>query len=168
MGQGYVAYKESKLTLDVLSQLVKNGISLKDTINTVNALLKIKNQGDMYTTLDLFDFNLMSSRLKVIKYGAYESYLIRNQRIDTLKSHPIGMSSRLKMLSYDMKIQENDLFVIVSDGVGEHFLSILETYKEDLEEMNIHEMASFLYQKAFSKTDLDDMTIIVVKVICRD
>lgn len=96
MGQGYVAYKESKLTLDVLSQLVKNGISLKDTINTVNALLKIKNQGDMYTTLDLFDFNLMSSRLKVIKYGAYESYLIRNQRIDTLKSHslPIGMSSR--------------------------------------------------------------------------
>ncbi|RHP25337.1 stage II sporulation protein E [Coprobacillus sp. AF34-1BH] len=170
MGQGYVAYKESKLTLDVLSQLVKNGISLKDTINTVNALLKIKNQGDMYTTLDLFDFNLMSSRLKVIKYGAYESYLIRNQRIDTLKSHslPIGMSSRLKMLSYDMKIQENDLFVIVSDGVGEHFLSILETYKEDLEEMNIHEMASFLYQKAFSKKDLDDMTIIVVKVICRD
>ena len=170
MGQGYVAYKESKLTLDVLSQLVKNGISLKDTINTVNALLKIKNQGDMYTTLDLFDFNLMSSRLKVIKYGAYESYLIRNQRIDTLKSHslPIGMSSRLKILSYDMKIQENDLFVIVSDGVGEHFLSILETYKEDLEEMNIHEMASFLYQKAFSKKDLDDMTIIVVKVICRD
>ena len=40
--------------------------------------------------------------------------------------------------------------------------------KEDLEEMNIHEMASFLYQKAFSKKDLDDMTIIVVKVICRD
>ena len=52
--------------------------------------------------------------------------------------------------------------------IGEHFLSILETYKEDLEEMNIHEMASFLYQKAFSKKDLDDMTIIVVKVICRD
>ena len=51
MGQGYVAYKESKLTLDVLSQLVKNGISLKDTINTVNALLKIKNQGDMYLSL---------------------------------------------------------------------------------------------------------------------
>ena len=29
MGQGYIAYKESKLTLDVLSQLVKNGIQLR-------------------------------------------------------------------------------------------------------------------------------------------
>lgn len=64
MGQGYIAYKESKLTLDVLSQLLKNGIQLRDTLNTLNTLLKIKNQGDMYTTLDLFDFNLMNSRIK--------------------------------------------------------------------------------------------------------
>ena len=47
-----------------LSQLLKNGIQLRDTLNTLNTLLKIKNQGDMYTTLDLFDFNLMNSRLK--------------------------------------------------------------------------------------------------------
>ena len=59
MPQGYIAYKESKLTLDVLSQLLKNGIQLRDTLNTLNTLLKIKNQGDMYTTLDLFDFNLI-------------------------------------------------------------------------------------------------------------
>ena len=100
MGQGYIAYKESKLTLDVLSQLLKNGIQLRDTLNTLNTLLKIKNQGDMYTTLDLFDFNLMNSRLKVIKYGAYESYLIRNHQIDVLHSHslPVGMASTKKMI----------------------------------------------------------------------
>ena len=46
MGQGYIAYKESKLTLDVLSQLLKNGIQLRDTLNTLNTLLKIKNQGE--------------------------------------------------------------------------------------------------------------------------
>lgn len=41
MGQGYIAYKESKLTLDVLSQLLKNGIQLRDTLNTLNTLLNV-------------------------------------------------------------------------------------------------------------------------------
>lgn len=170
MGQGYVAYKESKLTLDVLSQLIKNGISLKDTMNTLNTLLKIKNQGDMYTTLDLFDFNLMSSRLKVIKYGAYESYMIRDHQVDALKSHslPVGMASRMKMVSYDMKIKENDLFIMTSDGVGEQFSTLLKTNQNELEKMSVYEIVSFLYQKSFKKKDLDDMSIIVIKVVNRN
>lgn len=170
MGQGYIAYKESKLTLDVLSQLLKNGIQLRDTLNTLNTLLKIKNQGDMYTTLDLFDFNLMNSRLKVIKYGAYESYLIRNHQIDVLHSHslPVGMASTMKMVSYDMKIKENDILILTSDGVGEHFFDLLKKYQEEIEKMSVYEIVSFLFQKSFQKKDLDDMSIIVIKVVNRN
>ena len=170
MGQGYIAYKESKLTLDVLSQLLKNGIQLRDTLNTLNTLLKINNQGDMYTTLDLFDFNLMNSRLKVIKYGAYESYLIRNHQIDVLHSHslPVGMASTMKMVSYDMKIKENDILILTSDGVGEHFFDLLKKYQEEIEKMSVYEIVSFLFQKSFQKKDLDDMSIIVIKVVNRN
>ena len=150
-------------SLDVLSQLLKNGIQLRDTLNTLNTLLKIKNQGDMYTTLDLFDFNLMNSRLKVIKYGAYESYLIRNHQIDVLHSHslPVGMASTMKMVSYDMKIKENDILILTSDGVGEHFFDLLKKYQEEIEKMSVYEIVSFLFQKSFQKKDLDDMSIIV-------
>lgn len=169
MGQGYVAHKESQLTLDVLYQLLKNDISLKDTLNSINALLKIKNQGDMYTTLDLLDFNLISARVKVIKYGASDSYLIRDQKIDVITSHslPIGMSGSLKILSYDMKLQKDDLFIMTSDGVGEDFLRILETYKEKLCEMEIYEISSFLYNQALQQKNLDDMTLLVLKVVDR-
>ena len=169
MGQGYVAHKESQLTLDVLYQLLKNDISLKDTLNSINALLKIKNQGDMYTTLDLLDFNLISARVKVIKYGATDSYLIRDQKIDVITSHslPIGMSGSLKILSYDMKLQKDDLFIMTSDGVGEDFLRILETYKEKLCEMEIYEISSFLYNQALQQKNLDDMTLLVLKVVDR-
>lgn len=169
MGQGYVAHKESQLTLDVLYQLLKNDISLKDTLNSINALLKIKNQGDMYTTLDLLDFNLINARVKVIKYGANDSFLIRNDRIDVITSHslPVGMSGRLKILSYDVKLKEGDIFIMTSDGVGEHFLRVLETYKEKLCQMEIYEMSSFLFNKAFDEKNLDDMTILVMKVISR-
>ena len=49
MGQGKMAANESKLTLEVLSKLILNGIGLKDTIDSINALLKIKNRNDMFT-----------------------------------------------------------------------------------------------------------------------
>ena len=170
MGQGYIAYKESKLTLDVLSQLLKNGIQLRDTLNTLNTLLKIKNQGDMYTTLDLFDFNLMNSRLKVIKYGAYESYLIRNHQIDVLHSHslPVGMASTMKMVSYDMKIKENDILILTSDGVGEHFFDLLKNIKKKLKRCQFMKLFPFFFKNLFKRKDLDDMSIIVIKVVNRN
>ena len=169
MGQGYVAHKESELTLNVLYQLIHNDIGLKDTLNTVNALLKIKNQGDMYTTLDLLDFNLINGRVKVIKYGANDSFLLRHNRIDVITSHslPVGMAGRLKILSYDVKVQAGDIFIMTSDGVGEHFLRLLETHKEKIAEMDVYEIASFLFNQAFPEKKLDDMTILVMKVISR-
>lgn len=169
MGQGYVAHKESQLTLDVLYQLIKNDISLKDTLNSINALLKIKNQGDMYTTLDLLDFNLISARVKVIKYGACDSFLIRDHKIDVITSHslPVGMSGSLKILSYDMKLKKDDIFIMTSDGVGDDFLRILETHKEKISQMEIYEISSFLYNKALQEKNLDDMTLLVLKVVQR-
>lgn len=62
MGQGKIAATESKLTLEVLSKLILNGISLKDTIDSINALLKIKNHNDMFTTLDLCHINLANAK----------------------------------------------------------------------------------------------------------
>lgn len=169
MGQGYVAHKESELTLNVLYQLIHNDIGLKDTLNTINALLKIKNQGDMYTTLDLLDFNLINGRVKVIKYGANDSFLLRHNRIDVITSHslPVGMAGRLKILSYDVKVQTGDIFIMTSDGVGDHFLRLLETHKEKLTQMDVYEIASFLFNQAFGDKKLDDMTILVMKVISR-
>ena len=73
----------------------------------------------------------------------------------------------LKILSYDMKLQKDDLFIMTSDGVGEDFLRILETYKEKLCEMEIYEISSFLYNQALQQKNLDDMTLLVLKVVDR-
>ena len=31
----------------------------------------------------------------------------------------VGMASTMKMVSYDMKIKENDILILTSDGVGD-------------------------------------------------
>lgn len=107
----------------------------------------------MYTTLDLFDFNLMNSRLKVIKYGAYESYLIRNHQIDVLHSHslPVGMASTMKMVSYDMKIKENDILILTSDGVGEHFFDLLKNIKKKLKRCQFMKLFPFFFKNLFKR-----------------
>lgn len=169
MGQGHLAAKESKLTLDILSKLIMNGIGLTDTLNAINALLKIKNQGDMYTTLDLCDINLVSARLKMIKYGAYPSFIIRDQQVEmiTTKSLPVGMSGKIKMTSYDMKLKENDLIILASDGVGERFSRIVDENKEQYDSMHPSEIATLLMGKVLIKDHLDDMSIIVLKIVKR-
>ena len=57
----------------------------------------------------------------------------------------------MKMVSYDMKIKENDILILTSDGVGEHFFDLLKKYQEEIEKMSVYEIVSFLFQKIFSK-----------------
>ena len=63
MGQGQKASDDSSLTLDIMKQLIINGISLKDAVQSVNALLKIKNRNDMFTTLDSSQFGIRKSSI---------------------------------------------------------------------------------------------------------
>ena len=41
-------------------------------------------------------------------------------------------------------------------------------YQEEIEKMSVYEIVSFLFQKSFQKKDLDDMSIIVIKVVNRN
>ena len=158
---------------------VINGIFLTQKITGVQRygieLLKALDNIEYALDIDVLipeyeNTNIAFKRLKVIKYGAYESYLIRNHQIDVLHSHslPVGMASTMKMVSYDMKIKENDILILTSDGVGEHFFDLLKKYQEEIEKMSVYEIVSFLFQKSFQKKDLDDMSIIVIKVVNRN
>ena len=153
MGQGKVAASESKLTLEVLSKLILNGIGLKDTIDSVNSLLKIKNRNDVFTTLDLCNINLANAKMKMIKYGANPSYHIRGGVVEKITSHtlPVGVVSKLKMISYEMPLFNNDLIIMSSDGTGS----------------NLHpqEIATYLMDQVLNENNLDDISIIVIKVI---
>ena len=170
MGQGKVAASESKLTLEVLSKLILNGIGLKDTIDSVNSLLKIKNRNDVFTTLDLCNINLANARMKMIKYGANPSYHIRGSVVEKITSHtlPVGVVSKLKMVSYEMPLFNNDLIIMSSDGAGSNFEKIISDNIALLENKHPQEIATYLMDQVLNENNLDDISIIVIKVIEND
>lgn len=57
----------------------------------------------------------------------------------------------MKMVSYDMKIKENDILILTSDGVGEHFFDLLKKYQEEIEKMSVYEMFPFFFKNLFKR-----------------
>lgn len=167
MGQGKRAANESKLTLEVLSKLILNGIGLKDTIDSINTLLKIKNRSDMFTTLDLCNINLANAKMKLIKYGANPSYHIRNGSVETIATNslPVGIVSKLKMISYEMALQDNDLIIMSSDGTGNNFENIVNRNAHLYSDKHPQEIATYLMDQVLEENNLDDISIIVIKVV---
>lgn len=167
MGQGKQAAKESKLTLDVLSKLVLNGIDLKDTLDSINALLRIKNRSDMFTTLDLCNINLANAKGRLIKYGANSSYHIRHNKVEEIQcsSLPVGIISNITMSSYEMSLQDGDLIIMTTDGVGDDFTKLLHDSLPVIEGMHPQEVATVLMDRVLENNILDDISIMVIKVL---
>lgn len=167
MGQGIDASKESKLTLEVLSKLVLNGVDLKDTLNSINTLLRIKNHSDMFTTLDLCNINLANAKTRIIKYGANNSYHIRYGEIEEIscKSLPVGIVSNITMTSYELMLKDEDILIMVSDGVGDNFKGIVNEALPIINDFHPQEIATLLMNRVIDENNLDDISIMVIKIV---
>lgn len=166
MGQGQKASEDSTLTLDVIKQLIINGISLKDTMSSVNALLKIKNRNDMFTTLDLIQVNLVLGKSTFIKYGACPTYILRKNEIIEVesKSLPIGIISPIEVEKKNIQLYENDIIFMISDGMGYTFKEFLEKNKYLINDDHPKDIAHMLMNLFDDENKNDDMTLIVLKL----
>lgn len=166
MGQGSKASDDSTLTLDIVKQLIVNGISLNDTIQSVNALLKIKNRNDMFTTLDMIEVNLVLGNATLVKYGACPTYILRDYEIIALKSQslPMGIISPIETSLDKFQLMENDIVFMVSDGFTHSFDEFLEKNKYLIDEDHPKEIAHLLMNLVNDEDKNDDMTLFVLKV----
>ena len=65
-------------------------------------------------------------------------------------------------------IKDEDLIRKIKSGDNNALDYLLKKYQEEIEKMSVYEIVSFLFQKSFQKKDLDDMSIIVIKVVNRN
>ena len=166
MGVGTNAHDDSSLTLNVVKQLMSNGISLKDTLHSVNALLKIKNQSDMFTTLDMIEVSLVVGVATFIKYGACPTYIIRDNHIIEITTHslPIGIVTPIDISIKKEKLVENDMIVMITDGFISEFGEFLKDNLYIIKDEHPKDVANILMHLSSNEENADDMSIIVMKL----
>ena len=166
MGQGEKASQDSLLTLDVLKQLIINGISLKDTIQSINSLLKIKNRNDMFTTLDMCQINLSLAIASFAKYGACPTYILRNNEVIEISSQslPVGIVSPLKTSLIKYQLKEKDIIFMITDGFISSFKELINKNSHILSDTHPKEMNHMIMNLLDNEDKNDDMTLLTIKV----
>lgn len=167
MGFGKKAHKESQLTLDVFSRLLKSGIRLDECVQTVNALLKIKNRVEMFTTLDIFMFDTSIGEGTFIKNGSMPSYIYRSHELIKIEPNtlPIGIVNNVQTYQRKEALHEDDVIIMLSDGFEDGIEDVLKV----LLKQHYFQAPQFIADQiinnmlAEEKID-DDATIVVLKI----
>lgn len=166
MGHGKQAYEESLFVINLLQKFLNTGIVIKDSIQTMNTLLKIKNHVEMYTTLDLAIYNPYKNEMEFYKNGAMHSFIVRNGMVIEVKGRnmPIGIMSDIKTSYEKIELMVGDYIIMMSDGVDEYEEEAILNYIAEHKYESPQLICSYFNQDIIQCSTIDDATIIIMKI----
>ena len=119
MGVGLKAHTESNVTLRLLERMIKAGYDLTTSVSLINRLLMLRNQDDMFVTIDMVVIDLFSGQLEFVKIGAAPSFIKRGREVEIIHNHtlPVGVLSQVDIQSDRRTLKEGEVLVMTTDGV---------------------------------------------------
>ena len=119
MGVGLKAHTESNVTLRLLERMIKAGYDLATSVSLINRLLMLRNQDDMFVTIDMVVVDLFSGQLEFVKIGAAPSFIKRGREVEIIHNHalPVGVLSQVDVESDRRMLQEGEVLIMTTDGV---------------------------------------------------
>lgn len=166
MGHGKVAYDESSFLLDILQKFVKSGVGIEKSISTMNALLKIKNRSDVFTTLDLAIFDPYKNEIEFYKNGSMHSFIIRDEAIVEIEGRtlPIGIMSEVETRHEKYELRIGDYIVMLSDGIDEEQETRIIDYILEHNKQNPQVITSAFSTSLEEASAIDDVTLLIMKI----
>lgn len=169
-GSGIRAKKESESTLDLLETFAETHISRKEMFTAMNRLLLLKGEKEDYSTVDVTEFDLEKGVMYWTKIGAVPGYILKNGKVEKIETTalPMGIVTKIEPVTTKKLVGENDVIVLVSDGVydglnvgnEDRISDILICSKDETPKKMAENILS-----AAKKTHIDDdMTVMVLKV----
>lgn len=119
MGSGRRAFLESRMVVDFMEDLMDAGFSAERAIYMLNALLVVRGEEDSPTTMDLGIVDLYTGQARFYKQGAVSTFIEREQQVIQIEpgALPLGIDCQASPAFVEMKLQDGDRIVMVTDGV---------------------------------------------------
>jgi len=177
MGTGVSASKESKAAIRMLSRLLEIGVTSEFAVQTVNLMMFARSRQDSFTTLDLSVIDLLTGNVQIIKAGAPPSIVKKRKTVRIVGEHslPAGVFIPIEIQKEELILSENDIMIMMSDGVKEGDFSEVDWNKKAnkvlvhvgdacVSEINraLLNLNKFSYKRQEKRTD--DLTILTVRL----
>ncbi len=175
MGSGPEASKSSKIAIKMLERLLKTGFDKDTSIELMNQSMCLNTEDEMYATVDVMIIDLFTGNAEFIKNGACPTYFKDYKTVQCIKSLslPAGILNNIDFVTYDRDLQDNEIFVMCSDGILEANTEYqnkelwVKNILEQIETDNVQKIADIILKEAIDcgyGAVKDDMTIFVGKI----
>lgn len=169
MGSGHDARRESMQTVELMCDLMSVGFQLDEAAECVNRLLMLREDKEMYATLDAALFDPAAGMMSLAKHGAPPSYILRNGKLSTLYAEalPVGIIEDARPAVCNVDMQRGDIVIMMSDGIADALGSelIAAVTERTISAETADDAANSLLDLARRKgRTKDDMSVIVAMV----
>ena len=168
MGSGESARRESTAAVSLIENFYQAGFNDGIIFDTINRLLVLKGNEDVFSTVDLCMLDLKTGSAKFIKIGAECSYIMSGSSVVTITpgSLPIGILDEVEPLSTHKNLNIGDMIVMMSDGIADVIKQDADEWFSDIPKENAQETADAILDKALGDNAIaDDMTVMVSRII---
>ena len=156
LGSGVKASILSTLTSKIISTMLSEGLSLEECVETIAATLPVCSiRGVAYSTFTIIHLKNNQSA-ELIQYDNPHAIIIRDEQIWDYPKTEMNIGGK-KIYKSVIKLQENDIFVALSDGCPHAGIGI--TYNFGWKRENIAEFMQTLSHAGYTAKTLSTMLV---------
>lgn len=175
MGVGLKANQESDIAISLLEKFIEAGFDRELALKTINSILILKSNDEMFATLDMSLIDLYRGKTKFIKLGAAPTFIKKKDRVEIINSQtlPMGIFGDVDFQVFEGELDDGDLIIMMSDGVldanreAEDKEIWMKNVIQEIESFNPQKIADKIVdvaKKSSQENVRDDMTVLVTKV----
>ena len=170
MGTGGRAAVDSNMTISILTKLLKAGLSEDCALQVVNSALMVKSEDESLATVDLAAVDLFTGKVEINKAGAPLTYVKKGGHLlkKTASSLPIGILGNIKFAKENVRLNGDDMLIMLSDGAVSGSEKWLEQIIRGWSEKSCADLAKTVVNEAIKRRNDghdDDITAVAIRLI---